>query len=200
MTGLTAHRRPGARTQALIIVVGALVGLCIAVIMRVEIAGVRGASSPLAGVVFGVALLLIAGACGMRRPELTMRHVGWGVGGAAVLCVPPLLVRVLSGGISEPAAALPVWAAVVTLVAVAEELLLRAALFEAVVRWRGERAAIVLTAVAFALLHVPIYGWHVLPLDLAVGVALGVLRVVAGSVSAPAIAHVLADLAGWFLR
>ena len=60
--------------------------------------------------------------------------------------------------------------------------------------------AIAVSAVAFALLHVPVYGWSVLPLDLAVGVALGVLRVLAGSVTAPAITHVVADLAGWWLR
>ena len=88
----------------------------------------------------------------------------------------------------------------VTLVAVAEELLLRGALFEALTRWRNENTAIAVSAVAFALLHVPVYGWHVLVLDLAVGVALGVLRAVSGSVTAPAITHVVADLAGWWLR
>ena len=37
-------------------------------------------------------------------------------------------------------------------------------------------------------------------LDLAVGVWLGALRAVSGSVAVPAIAHTLADLAGWWLR
>ena len=50
------------------------------------------------------------------------------------------------------------------------------------------------------LLHVPLYGWGSLPLDLAVGVFLGVLRALTGSLAAPAAAHVLADLAGWWLR
>jgi hypothetical protein len=40
----------------------------------------------------------------------------------------------------------------------------------------------------------------VLPLDLAVGVCLGALRLYAGSATAPAVAHTLADLAGWWLR
>jgi len=47
---------------------------------------------------------------------------------------------------------------------------------------------------------VPLYGWHVLPLDLAVGVVLGGLRQATGTAAAPAITHVLADVAGWFLR
>lgn len=177
-----------------------LAGLGVAVTLRVQVAGVRGASSPVAGVVFGIALLVMTAACGIKRPRLTLRHVAWGAGTAAVLCIPPLLERIFHGGVDEPAGALPVWAAVVTLVAVAEELLLRGAVFEAVLQWRGECEAVMITAVAFALLHVPVYGWHVALLDFAVGVILGVLRVVAGSVSAPAFAHVLADLAGWWLR
>jgi len=37
-------------------------------------------------------------------------------------------------------------------------------------------------------------------LDFAVGVGLGALRLWSGSVTAPALAHVGADLAGWWLR
>lgn len=200
MNRLGISRLPGIRARPTVTGVCGLAGLGLAVVLRVRVAGVNGASSPVAGVVFGIALVLLTAACGMQRPKLAMRHVAWGVGAAAVLCIPPLLQRLVHGGVDEPATALPLWAAVVTLVAVAEELFLRGALFEAAVRWRGEREAIVLTAVAFSLLHVPVYGWHVALLDLAVGVVLGVLRVVAGSVSAPALAHVLADLAGWWLR
>jgi membrane protease YdiL (CAAX protease family) len=64
----------------------------------------------------------------------------------------------------------------------------------------GDGVAIAGAAAAFALLHVPLYGWRALPLDLAVGVVLGLLRRRAGSATAPAIAHAAADLAGWFLR
>lgn len=193
-------RLSGVRIRAMVTVGCALAGLCLAVTLRVLVAGVNGAGSPIAGVTFGAALLVVTAACGMQRPKLGMRHVAWGAGAAAALCIPPLVQRLVHGGVDEPAGTLPLWAAVVTLVAVAEELLLRGALFEAAVRWRGECQAIVITAVAFSLLHVPVYGWHVALLDLAVGVALGVLRVVAGSVSAPVLAHVLADLAGWWLR
>jgi hypothetical protein len=48
-------------------------------------------------------------------------------------------------------------------------------------------------------MHVPLYGVGALPLDLAVGLLLGGLRIVSGSVLAPAIAHVLADIAGGWL-
>jgi hypothetical protein len=47
---------------------------------------------------------------------------------------------------------------------------------------------------------VPLYGWHVLPLDLAVGVVLGMLRASTGTVATPTVAHLIADYAGWFLR
>ena len=60
---------------------------------------------------------------------------------------------------------------------------MRGSLYRAVDQRAGAVAAIALTSVAFALLHVPLYGWAVVPLDLAVGVWLGVLRAVTGSVS-----------------
>ena len=56
-----------------------------------------------------------------------------------------------------------------------------------------------MTSVVFALLHVPLYGWHVVPLDLGVGLWLAGLRLISGGVAAPAVAHVVADLATWWL-
>jgi membrane protease YdiL (CAAX protease family) len=56
-----------------------------------------------------------------------------------------------------------------------------------------------MTSLAFALMHVPIYGWGVVPLDLAVGLALGGLRLATGTVLAPIAAHAVADLATWWL-
>jgi membrane protease YdiL (CAAX protease family) len=55
------------------------------------------------------------------------------------------------------------------------------------------------TSVAFALMHVPTYGVPAVPLDLGVGLVLGGLRVLSGGPGAPAVAHVAADLAAWFL-
>lgn len=64
----------------------------------------------------------------------------------------------------------------------------------------GPAVALGVAAVAIALLHVPLYGWSVLPLDLAVGVVLGLLRSWSGTAAAPAVTHVDADLVGWFVR
>ncbi len=83
--------------------------------------------------------------------------------------------------------------------AIGEEAILRGALFDAIDEAGGLLAAVVLTSVAFALIHVPLYGWHVVPLDLGVGVWFAGLRLVSGRVAAPAIAHALADLATWWL-
>jgi membrane protease YdiL (CAAX protease family) len=93
----------------------------------------------------------------------------------------------------------PLWAAIVSAVAVAEELVLRGSLFTLLERACGPFAAVALTAIAFALLHVPLYGWGVVPIDLAVGVWLGGLRLLTGGPAAPAVTHVLADLASWWL-
>jgi membrane protease YdiL (CAAX protease family) len=182
------------------ITAAAMVGLGLALAVRVRVAGPEGAQSVPAGVVFGVALLALAAACGFQRPQLRWRQLCWGVGGATALCLPPLIRHLAHSGPTSPVGVLPVWAAVVSVVAVAEELLLRGAMYEALLRWRGQYTAIAVTAGAFAVLHVPLYGWAVIPLDLAVGVFLGVLRALAGSVSAPALTHALADLAGWWLR
>jgi membrane protease YdiL (CAAX protease family) len=178
----------------------ALAGLTAAVALRVRIAGTAGAQSVPAGAVFGLVLAGLALACGFVRPLVNRRQIAYGTGAAAVLCVPPLVHWAITGGVGEGGGTFWTWAVVVTWVAIAEELLLRGALYDATHRAWGQNAAIGLAAVAFALVHVPVYGWHVVPLDLAVGVALGALRAAAGSVTAPALAHTLADLAGWWLR
>jgi membrane protease YdiL (CAAX protease family) len=63
----------------------------------------------------------------------------------------------------------------------------------------GAIAAVLVTSVVFALIHVPLYGWHVVPLDLGVGLWLAGLRLATGGIAAPAIAHTIADLVTWWL-
>src|SRR5439155_23100071 len=94
--------------------------------------------------------------------------------------------------LGRPAAPFVPWAGIVVLVAVAEEAVLRGRLFDAIRRGGGVGMAVVVTTAAFALIHVPLYGWHVVPLDLAVGLALGGLRVATGGFAAPAAAHAIA--------
>lgn len=196
--------RPGAdRARA----VAGLAGLALAVAVRVGVAGAAGSRSTRAGLVFALLLVCVAGATAHPRaaladlsPRRCARLAGWGVLGAAGLCVPAAWRYAVFGLGTAGSAGYWPWALVVAVVAIAEEALLRGSLFRAVTARYGTGAAVALTSVAFALLHVPGYGWHVLVLDLAVGVWLGALRAATGSVAAPAVAHALADLAGWWLR
>lgn len=129
------------------------------------------------------------------------RAVGLGLAGGAGLLgaalIRPGTVLVI---VRPPLDRVGWWGALVIAVAVSEEVLLRGVLLDAVSRAAGPVAGAAVAAVAFAALHVPLYGWGAVPLDLAVGIWLGGLRLVAGSVAAPALAHSLADLgAPWLL-
>jgi membrane protease YdiL (CAAX protease family) len=183
-----------------------LFGLGGAVLVRVAVAGSAGVGSVSAGFVFGALVLglavlpVLAGVRGALAPGPVRAQLVIGLAGAAVLCVVPLAVHLRTPGGALPLSQLPVWAAVVTLVAVAEEVLLRGVLWSAAEKWRGTVAALVMTTGAFGLLHVPLYGWEALPLDLAVGLLLGGLRMAAGGWGSAAVAHTVADLAGWWLR
>ena len=193
----------------------ALVGLAVAVAVRAEVAGTTGAPSIPAGVAFAVIVAALAAVTRDRsrfwyRPSRN-RADFWsfdtrsgvlvaGVVGAVVLCVPAALRHFAGAATIVSGHGYALWSVGVVAVASAEEALLRGSLYRAVEQRAGAVAAVALTSVAFAMVHIPLYGWAVVPLDLAVGVWLGVLRAVSGSVLAPAVAHSLADLAGWWLR
>jgi len=195
---VAAARRAALRPAALL-----CAGLAAAVALRVEVAGNTGSASAPAGVLFGAVLLGVALIGGWRPARPSWRTVAAGAGGALVLLAVPLAMRIAAPPVfrlGSPAGGFPLWAAVVTLVAVAEEVLLRGALMGVLRRRTTPELAVGVAAVAFALLHVPVYGWVALPLDLAVGVWLGGLRLATGGAGAPAIAHTVADLATWWLR
>lgn len=183
---------------------GLAAGLAGAVCVRLAVGGTAGVRSVSAGLVFAAALVLLASLGSTQlRAALPGRLLGGVVPAtvvAAALCLVPVIGRVAAGGSGWSGAGWPSWAVVVTAVAVTEELLIRGALWDAVTPWAGERAALLVTTSAFALLHVPFYGIGVLLLDVAAGAALGGLRLVSGGWAAPALAHSLADLAGWWLR
>jgi membrane protease YdiL (CAAX protease family) len=176
-----------------------LAGLAAVVGLRwaATVAGVAGGVA--IGLVFGFGLLVVALATGWR-PLLGRRSsIAIGVAGGTVLVVLALVTR--SGQLpwlAPPAAFIP-WVAVTILVASAEELVLRGALFDELDGSVGTVAAVLVTSVVFALMHVPLYGWHVVPLDLGVGLWLAGLRLATGGIAAPAIAHAVADLATWWL-
>lgn len=79
------------------------------------------------------------------------------------------------------------------LAAVAEEVFFRRLVYGWLERW-GAALAIVGSATLFAAIHVPVYGWGVLPIDFAAGLIFGWQRRVTGGWTAPALTHVFANL------
>lgn len=198
MIALPARARPAGRTLRPVAMV---IGL--AIVVGIRWAVVVGDAMPAlaVGTGFGVGLMALAVLGGGRMPRPNAVSAGVGFAGGLVLVGLAAGSRIVGvpGSSFAPAAALLPWAGVTILVAIAEELVLRAALFDALADVHGDGAAVVVTSLVFALMHVPLYGWHVVPLDLGVGLWLGGLRLVSGSVVAPAIAHAVADLATWWL-
>src|SRR5215218_5401570 len=167
------------------------------------------------GAAFGLGLVIVWGAA--ARASRTAPRAG--AGAPTILPAVAVLIGAMTGlglvaltvlggelggsllppGLGRPAAPFAPWALVTLVVAIAEEGVLRGVLFDRVRDAGGLGLAVVLTSVAFALLHVPLYGWHVVPLDLAVGLLLAGLRLGTGGIAAPAAAHAVADLATWWL-
>ena len=110
-----------------------------------------------------------------------------------------LLAPVVSGPLgARPLAAFWPWAAIAALVATLEETAIRGALYQRWAHEAGTVAAIVVGAAVFALIHLPRYGLGAMPLDVAVGLALGGLRALTGRVLPCAVAHTVADWGAWF--
>jgi membrane protease YdiL (CAAX protease family) len=79
------------------------------------------------------------------------------------------------------------------LAAVAEEALFRGAVFGLLER-RGVALAVVGSSLAFALIHVPAYGWPAFPVDLGAGLLFSWQRLSTGRWSVPAATHAAANL------
>jgi membrane protease YdiL (CAAX protease family) len=174
-------------------------GLAAAVALRIAIGGPGPGQSRTAALVFAGGLAVLSAAAGTRLTA-TAGDLAVGLAGAALISAPAALADLVRPAALPGLTGFAGWAVVVGVVAAAEEIFLRGALYDALYAVGGTTVAVGGAAVAFSLLHIPLYGWRVLPLDLAVGLVLGVLRHRGGSATAPAIAHVVADLAGWFLR
>jgi membrane protease YdiL (CAAX protease family) len=176
-----------------------LLAFAVSVGLRVLAGGEDVARSLGAGLVFAMCLLALSLAARVRLP-VNRRAVLLGLAGTVLVCLPASLEQLLTFRPLHGTDGFVTWALVVTVVATAEEVFLRGALYDAVDSWLGAVAAVAVGAVCFALLHVPMYGWQAIPLDLAVGLVLGGLRQQSGTPAAPAITHVGADLVGWFVR
>jgi membrane protease YdiL (CAAX protease family) len=131
---------------------------------------------------FGVALLaggyllLLVGAVVVR----TRREdgpLGWGV--------PLVLGLVAVAGTGVVGLAL--------LAAVAEEALFRRVLYDRLLRF-GVVAAVVGSAVVFALIHLPSYGLAAMPVDLGAALLLSWQRYASGRWTVPAVTHAVANL------
>ena len=190
-----AARGRGAKRAALCVT-----GVVAAASLRAAVGAPDTAASMPAGVVFALAMLVVAIAAGWRPGRPRVAAAVLGVVGGGVLAG-SWLISHGSPGVQFAAinAGLTLWTPIVALVADAEEIVLHGALFDAVRSGFGDGAALLVTSVLFAVMHVPLLGIGSLPLDLAVGLLLGGLRVVSGGVLAPAVAHVIADLAGGWL-
>jgi membrane protease YdiL (CAAX protease family) len=109
------------------------------------------------------------------------------MGAAAVL-----LVR-FTAGAAPPVIASGTVVALNTAAAVAEEAFFRGFLFGRLEGW-GVGAAIAGSASAFALIHVPLFGWTAFPVDLGAGLLFAWQRASSGRWTVPAATHALANL------
>lgn len=76
---------------------------------------------------------------------------------------------------------------------VGEEALFRRGLYGYFERW-GSMAAVLMTALLFGLVHVPMYGWRVLPIDVGAGLVFGWQRWASGSWASSGATHALANV------
>jgi membrane protease YdiL (CAAX protease family) len=149
------------------------------------------------GVGARVALFSVLGVAGVAWPlgQVEARRQG-ALSGSAVLAmglgvVAFALGRVL-GGPGPGVSGLGVAVTLNALAGVAEEAFFRRLAYGWLLQW-GSGAAVVGSAVLFAVAHVTVWGLGVLPLDLAAGLVLSWQRAASGRWSVPAFTHVVAN-------
>jgi membrane protease YdiL (CAAX protease family) len=145
---------------------------------------------------FGVALLaggyllLLVGAVVVRTRRVD-EPLGWGVPLALGL-VAVAGAGVVAGPVAERRVG-AVAAGLALLAAVAEEALFRRVLYDRLLRF-GVVAAVVGSAVVFALIHLPSYGLAAMPVDLGAALLLSWQRYASGRWTVPAVTHAVANL------
>jgi len=142
-------------------------------------------------IAFGVTLAV--GAAGALAPPTGERQTS-----AVVTCAVTLLGIAAFASVRAVAAVPPMPATLATGfmaigAAAAEELFFRRFLYGALAGW-GPAIAVVVSAIAFALVHIPAYGTAVFPIDLAAGFVLSWQRWATGSWVSPAASHAAANL------
>ena len=172
-----------------------VVGLgCVLLLARLRVMALPGDTRPLVL----TAILAAVAAAGLLvpsppdrarlRPAVVLAVGLAGVGLAALAAGQPV-------GFPSTAWAIPL----ALLAAVAEEALLRRALY-ARLEPAGTAVAIGVTAVLFAALHVPLYGWAAFPVDLGAGLLLSWQRWASGTWTVPATTHAAANLLATVMR
>ena len=130
---------------------------------------------------------------GLVAPSLVPAVVGIGV------CAPVLIgSALLTGPVTHAPSAGAVLLGLLFFTAgtaPAEELLFRGVLYGIIEKHHGPAAAVVVTALSFALAHVPVYGWSSLGVAACAGLLFGWLRWWSGSLAVPAAVHVIAAMA-----
>jgi membrane protease YdiL (CAAX protease family) len=172
---------------------GAIVAACGCGVLAARPAVLATSSTPATMLAFVFAALLVIGVA-LPLPGAAAARAPTRVVGAVTLVgvLAFALGRVAIGGHAPTAATFSAIAAN-TLAAVAEEIWFRRLCY-GLLAPAGPGFAVAATTVLFAAVHVSTYGITALPLDLAAGALLGWQRVVAGSWTAPAVTHVLANL------
>jgi membrane protease YdiL (CAAX protease family) len=181
----TATADPGVAHPAL--AVAAIAGLLVAFVAR-PLLDVWTDDPTVALVALFSVLLIVAVAW---PATTTPRAGGWTV--VVLMGAAAFVVGRLIGGGHPPALLSARVLALNSLAAVAEEAFFRKLIY-AVLRPGGAVLAVAGSATLFALAHVTVYGWWVLPLDLAAGVVLSWQRWASGSWTAPAVTHVVANV------
>jgi membrane protease YdiL (CAAX protease family) len=137
-------------------------------------------------------VVLLAGGLAWPRQGEAPSGVAGALPVLAVGAVAFIIGRVVGGGHAPQPLVLRV-VILGSLAAVAEEVFFRRFVYDALVAG-GTALAVVGSALLFAAVHVTVYGWWVLPIDLAAGLVLSWQRWATGSWKVPAITHVLANI------
>lgn len=140
-----------------------------------------------------VVVVVVVGAAGLALPLPTRERFTGAAPWLAAVTIGVLAMALVARAASFPAMAFaPVPVAAAVLAAVAEEAFFRRFLYGWLAA-RGPAPAIAVSAAAFALVHLPLYGLDSLALNLAAGLLLGWQRWAAGTWTAPAATHALAN-------
>lgn len=154
-----------------------------------------GPAGRLAGLTLTLMAVLAASLAAPAQPSRARLHPALVLGVGLVA-----LALALAAGGSPVPAPYATWALPLSLLAaVAEEALFRRAAYGALAP-HGAAVTIAVTALGFALVHVPLYGVAVFPVDLGAGLLLSWQRWASGSWTVPAATHAAANVVMTVMR